>query len=264
MYMLCFNEWVDYVAALDHFCVTLYDMQSMNEQPQMLYLRLFLRAGPWFKLNSLSFSECSDIHATAIELEESGLAKNVERVEVSERKSLVACMKILEIQTVLAALDLQPKKEPKSRPPNKAQLVELLENALEDPSKVLIFSVGPWTDIIYNVDLILSYSSLCSQSTIQFESSEKQLTAAASSPLLLSSLLWPKTSHRFDRHRTDHSYCMVPWLVLNWYYCQKDNLAGRLLETTWLADYLSSCKYNLYSQIRALIEIFHCELLMNL
>ena len=108
----------------------------MSEQAQMLYLRLFLRTGPWFKLNSLSFSECDDIHATATQLEEAGLAENLERMPASIQKDAVKCMKILEIQAVLAALSLQPKKDSNRRPPTKSQLVHMVEDAFDDPKLV--------------------------------------------------------------------------------------------------------------------------------
>lgn len=111
-------------------------MQKLKEEPQMLFLRLFLRSGPWFKLNGLSFSECKDILAAALELEEAGLAENLGRIAQMQRKDAVKCMTVLEIQSVLAALDLQPKKDAKSRPPVKAQLVEILANALDSRNQV--------------------------------------------------------------------------------------------------------------------------------
>lgn len=100
----------------------------------MLFLRLFLRSGPWFKLNTLAYSECPDPVATMEAICKSGLAVWLQSVGRLEREGVVKNMTIVEIQSLLASLDLQPKKTG-SKPPSKAQLTQLLANALQSPSE---------------------------------------------------------------------------------------------------------------------------------
>lgn len=101
----------------------------------MLFLRLFLRSGPWFKLQTLAYSECPDPVATMDAICTTGLATQLQSAGKMERGSIVKAMTIVEIQSLLASLDLQPKKTG-SKPPSKSQLTQLLSNALQSPSEV--------------------------------------------------------------------------------------------------------------------------------
>ncbi len=107
----------------------------MPETAQMLFLRLFLRSGPWFKLNTIDYSECPDTLAAMDLICEAGLATQLQTAEKHERAGVVKAMTIVEIQSLLATLDLQPGKTG-AKPPSKAQLVHLLTVALESPSEV--------------------------------------------------------------------------------------------------------------------------------
>ena len=130
------NTRPDYRCA-NFISLNLTAMQDLEETAQMLFLRLFLRSGPWFKLNTLDYSECSDAVATMECLCKAGLAVQLQAVEKLDRGSIVKAMTIVEIQSLLASLDLQPKKTG-SKPPSKAQLVQLLSNALQSPSEVRV------------------------------------------------------------------------------------------------------------------------------
>lgn len=108
----------------------------MPETGQMLFLRLFLRSGPWFKLNTIDYSECPNTLATMDLICEAGLATQLQSTDKHDRAGIVKAMTIVEIQSLLATLELQPKKSG-AKPPSKAQLVHLLSTALESPSEVL-------------------------------------------------------------------------------------------------------------------------------
>lgn len=49
-------------------------MQALPADPQILFLRVFLRTHPWVKLNALSYVECPDMPASMTILCEAGLA----------------------------------------------------------------------------------------------------------------------------------------------------------------------------------------------
>ena len=101
----------------------------------MLFLRLFLRAGPWFKLTGMAYSECPDVVGTAAVLDGAALALDLAKADVDERKAAVKCLTSLELQTVLAALQLLPAKQ-KGKSLSRKQLVNLMHNGLDSPSKV--------------------------------------------------------------------------------------------------------------------------------
>ena len=108
----------------------------MSDVAQMLFLRLFLRAGPWFKLNSLAYSECPNVPATAAELEAAGLAESLKKAPKKERMAAVRCLTMLEVQSLLAGLEMLPQRRG-GRGLNRAEVVSLLHRGLESPSKVL-------------------------------------------------------------------------------------------------------------------------------
>ena len=108
----------------------------------MLFLRLFLRSGPWFKLNNIDYSECPDTLSTMDLICEAGLGTQLQSADKQDRAGVVKAMTIVEIQSLLATLDLQPKRSG-AKPPSKAQLVQLLAAALESPSEVLVNTLPP-------------------------------------------------------------------------------------------------------------------------
>ena len=101
----------------------------------MLFLRLFLRAGPWFKLTGMAYSECPDVVGTAAVLDGAALALDLAKANGNDRKAAVKCLTSLELQTVLAALQLLPAKQ-KGKSLSRKQLVNLMHHSLDSPSKV--------------------------------------------------------------------------------------------------------------------------------
>jgi len=49
-------------------------LQALTDEAQCLFLRLFLRKGPWFRLNTLAYSELTDIPMSAQQLCQAGMA----------------------------------------------------------------------------------------------------------------------------------------------------------------------------------------------
>ncbi len=49
-------------------------LQALADEAQCLFLRLFLRKGPWFRLNMLAYSELTDIPMSAEQLCQAGMA----------------------------------------------------------------------------------------------------------------------------------------------------------------------------------------------
>ena len=49
-------------------------LQALTDEAQCLFLRLFLRKGPWFRLNTLAYSELTDIPMSAQQLCQAGVA----------------------------------------------------------------------------------------------------------------------------------------------------------------------------------------------
>lgn len=49
-------------------------VQALPDEAQCLFLRLFLRKGPWFRLNTLAYSELTDIPTSAHQLCQAGMA----------------------------------------------------------------------------------------------------------------------------------------------------------------------------------------------
>jgi len=49
-------------------------LQALTDEAQCLFLRLFLRKGPWFRLNTLAYSELTDIPMSAEQLCQAGMA----------------------------------------------------------------------------------------------------------------------------------------------------------------------------------------------
>lgn len=49
-------------------------VQALPDEAQCLFLRLFLRKGPWFRLNTLAYSELTDIPTSAHQLCHAGMA----------------------------------------------------------------------------------------------------------------------------------------------------------------------------------------------
>lgn len=107
----------------------------MSPTAQMLFLRLFLRSGPWFKLKTLDYSECGDPIATMDLICQAGLAVQLQSASIAEQVGVVKCLTMVELPALLASLDLYPKKSG-SKPPNKSQLTKLLVDALQSPAEV--------------------------------------------------------------------------------------------------------------------------------
>ena len=57
-----------------HYAVFSHGLQALPNEAQCLFLRLFLRKGPWFRLDTLSYSELTDVTASAQQLCEAGMA----------------------------------------------------------------------------------------------------------------------------------------------------------------------------------------------
>lgn len=101
----------------------------------MLFLRLFLRVGPWFKVAGLAYSECPDVPAAVRQIEAAGLAVTLENATREDRRAAVKCLTALEVQSLLATLKmLPPKKGGKAL--NRGDLTSLLLNGLGSPTKV--------------------------------------------------------------------------------------------------------------------------------
>ena len=49
-------------------------LQALTDEAQCLFLRLFLRKGPWFRLSTLAYSELTDIPTSAQQLCQAGMA----------------------------------------------------------------------------------------------------------------------------------------------------------------------------------------------
>ena len=54
--------------------LTVFALQALDDETQCLFLRLFLRKGPWFRLDTLSYSELTNTTASAQELCQAELA----------------------------------------------------------------------------------------------------------------------------------------------------------------------------------------------
>lgn len=52
-------------------------LQALADEAQCLFLRLFLRKGPWFRSNTLSYSELTDIPRSAQQLCQAGMATSL-------------------------------------------------------------------------------------------------------------------------------------------------------------------------------------------
>ena len=55
-------------------CLMCILLQALTDEAQCLFLRLFLRKGPWFRLNTLAYSELTDIPLSAQQLCQAGMA----------------------------------------------------------------------------------------------------------------------------------------------------------------------------------------------
>ena len=104
----------------------------------MLFLRLFLRSGPWFRLASLSYSEVASVPAAAADIQAAGLAANLADLAPEERRTAVKCLTVVELTSLLASQGLLPEKRRGAggRGLSRAQLARVLEDGLADPTEV--------------------------------------------------------------------------------------------------------------------------------
>lgn len=110
----------------------------MSAAAQALFVRLFLRVGPWFKLANVSYSEVPDVDAAAAELSAAGLAVSLLRAPPGTRASATRALTVIELASLVNSLGLVPPKTRKQLP--RAQLQVLLAQVLGSPDKVRFVS----------------------------------------------------------------------------------------------------------------------------
>lgn len=58
-------------------------VQALTDEAQCLFLRLFLRKGPWFRLNTLAYSQLTDTPVSAEQLCQAGMATSLYPISAS-------------------------------------------------------------------------------------------------------------------------------------------------------------------------------------
>ena len=101
-------------------------LQDLSEQAQCLFLRFFLRKGPWFRLSTAQYSELSDAAAAAAELEAASFAAvTASTADPKLLMELGQTLTVAELQQLLGALHLLGRG-------NKGQLLKQLGKACRE------------------------------------------------------------------------------------------------------------------------------------
>ena len=115
----------------------------MFDEAQCLFLRLFLRKGPWFRLNTLSYSELSEPLVAAQELSDTAMAHctstDAEHCWQPLVMALAEALSVAELQQLIASLELLP--QGKASGGSKGQMLQRLQAGLDqaqEPSQEVI------------------------------------------------------------------------------------------------------------------------------
>lgn len=101
-------------------------LQGLSEQAQCLFLRFFLRKGPWFRLSTAQYSELSDAAAAAAELEAASFAAvTASTTDPELLMELGQTLTVAELQQLLGGLHLLGRG-------NKGQLLKQLGKACRE------------------------------------------------------------------------------------------------------------------------------------
>lgn len=111
-------------------------MQELSDEAQCLFLRLFLRKGPWFRLNTLSYSELTEPVTAAQELSDTCMAQctSTDAGQLQQQQQqllyeLAETLTVAELSQLLVTLELPP--QGKAAAGSKSQMLQRLQAGVE-------------------------------------------------------------------------------------------------------------------------------------